>query len=578
MFLRKEKRKDRLYLSIVETYVEPDTKKHKTRYVKTLGYLDELEKEFEDPISYFKQAAKEMTEAQKMSKEPVTLQIDPTSVLSEGENNLKNFGYLAVGSVYRQLGIDRFFSGRQRNLPCQYNLNSLFRLLVHGRAICPGSKKKTYENRDMFFDKSNFSLDDVYRSLGVFSHFAPELQKWLFEKARALYGRDTSTAYYDVTNYYFEIDSNDGDIMDNDGNVIETGFRKKGYSKEHRTSPIVQMGLFMDTNGLPISYELFDGNTNDALTLRPTLKNARMRYGLGKVIVVADKALNSGDNVYYLLSGGNGYVFSKSIRGAGADLKEYVLDETGYVPYADGFRIKSKPIIRKIDVSRAKGGKFKHAVEERLVVFYSEKYAKRARKLRALAVAKANDMVSNPTKYNRANSHGAAKYVSGLSFVENTGEIAGGCSLSLNESLIEEEALYDGYYMILTSEVEKNAEEIVEIYKGLWRIEESFKITKSCLESRPVYVERRSHIHAHFLICFVTLLICRILQLKTGGRHSVDAILRSLRKSNCVACGQNYYQLTYYDEILCDIGNATGLDFSKKYRTNGEIKNIFKSS
>lgn len=578
MFLRKEKRKGRLYLSIVETYVEPDTKKHKTRYIQTLGYLDELEQEFDDPIAHFKQVAQDMTQAKKAQANPITLQINPSEVLPEGQNSLKNFGYLAVSSIYRELGIDRFFSGRQRKLNASYNLNRIFRLLIHGRAICPGSKKQTYENRNRFFDKSDFSLDDLYRSLGVFGHYAQELQKWLFQKVCTLYGRDTSIAYYDVTNYYFAIDENDEDILDQDGTVLQTGFRKKGVSKEHQTSPIVQMGLFMDSNSLPISYELFDGNTNDTLTLRPALKQACMQYGLGKVIVVADKGLNSGDNIYYLRSGGNGYVLSKSIRGADASLKEYVLEETGYVSYGEDFKIKSKPIVRTISVSRAGGGTFKHAVEERLVVFYSEQYAKRAKKQRQATLSKAADLVSNPAKYHHATSHGAAKYVKGLSFVEETGELAEGCILQLDEERIQEEEAYDGYYAIVSSEVETPAEEIVELYRGLWQIEESFKITKDCLDSRPVHVERKSHIEAHFLTCFVTLLIGRILQMKTGGAHSVHAIVESLRKSNCVACGQNYYQLTYYDAVLRDIGAAIGMDFSKKYRTNGEIKKIFKSS
>ena len=574
MFLRQEKRKGRIYLSIVETYIEPNTKKHKTRYIQTLGYLDELEKDYADPIAHFKQVAKEMTDAKKSEKDPLTIQVDPSAQLAIGENVLKNFGYLAISAIYRELGIDRFFAGRQRFIPSQYNLNSVFRLLIYGRAIYPGSMKETYENKHIFFDKSDFSLDYIYRSLDMFNHFSQELQGWLFDKVHKLYGRDTTITYYNVTNYYFDIDENGEEMPDESGIVTETGFSNNGYSKERRT-PIVQMGLLTDSNAVPISYELFDGNIDDTLTLSPALKKDCMNYGLGKVIVVADKGLKSGDIIYYLLSSGNGYVLSKSVRVGSEKLKKYVLDDSDYEPCGNGFKIKSKPIIRKIDVTGDSGEKFKHSVKERLVVFYSEKYAFRAKKARETAIAKASDIVSHPSKYTRATTYGAAKYVLGISFVEDTGEIAEGCKLELNQKLIDEEASLDGYYAILSSEVEKSAKEILDIYQGLWHIEKNFKITNGSLNARSVNVERKSRIQAHFLTCFVTLLICRILQKKTNWQYSVDAILESLRKSNCFSCGQNYYQLTYYDEILQEIGKATSLNFNKKYRTLGEIKRIF---
>ncbi|MDO5151457.1 MAG: IS1634 family transposase [Oscillospiraceae bacterium] len=580
MFLRQEKRKDRIYLSIVETYVEPTTKKHKTRYVEVLGYLDELEKEYDDPIAFFKAKAVKMTEEQKAGKKEKNIIINPDETLKLGEDSLKNAGYLALSAIYRELGLDRFFAQKQYKLSIGYNLNSIFRLLVYGRIIMPGSKKKTYEKKHKFFDKSNFALEDVYRSLSFFAKFSDDIQKWLYSKVSQFYKRDTSISYYDVTNYYFEIDRNDEDIKDDNGNIIKTGFRKKGVNKEHRPLPIVQMGLFMDKNGLPVSFKLFDGNTNDTLTLRPALKDARMKYGLGKVIVVADKGLNSGDNIYYLKTGKNGYVVSKSVRGGSCELKKYVLDPEGYTDYGgeSGFKIKSKPIVRTIEVTKADGsGKFKHKVEEKLVVFYSEKYAKRAAHDRQNAIEKAKDMIAHPGKYTRATSYGAAKYVSGLSFVEDTGEIATGMELSFNQNALDEDEKLDGYYAIYTSEIDKSQEEILEIYRGLWRIEESFKITKSTLEARPVYVSLKDHIHAHFLICFVSLLIMRILELKVQRKHCCGEIAESLRNYNCIECGQNYYRFTYFNEVIKDLGDALDIDFSPKYRTLGEIKKIFKN-
>lgn len=562
MFLRKEKRKGRVYLSIVHGYREKGTGKSKQKTMKTLGYLDELEKEYDDPIAYFTQLAKDMTDEYNSRHKPVTLKINPDASLAAGTDLVKNFGYSALANIYHELELNTFFQMKQRDLDIAFNLNSLAKLLFYGRVIFPGSKKSTFEQKDRLFDRTEFSLDDVYRFLTYLSKYEKSLQKWIHEKISAKYGRDTSIMYYDVTNYYFEIDEADE-------------FRKKGVSKEHRPDPIVQMGLFIDNNGLPVSYDLFSGNTNDVITLRPALKNAKDNIGFGKVIVVADKGINSGDNLYYILSGNNGYVVSMSIRGAGKEMKDYVLEEEGYIHNGDDFKCKSRLYPRQINVTMSSGRKKKISVDEKQVVFYSDKYARRARAEREAALLKAKDLIASPGKYNRSTSYGAAKYIQNISYDNETGEILEGKStLCLNEELIKEEQQLDGYYMIVTSEIDKSDSEIIDIYRGLWRIEESFKITKSSLTARPVYVSREDHIHAHFLICFVALTLTRILEMKIGRKYCVNQIIESLRKSNYIHLEQNYYALGYYDDILETVGNATGIDFSRKYRTLSEIKKI----
>jgi transposase len=399
----------------------------------------------------------------------------------------------------------------------------------------------------------------------------------LHQNIQTLYGRDTNLVYYDVTNYYFELDGNEGlesKTKDNPERKPDA-FRKKGVSKEHRPDPIIQMGLFIDNNGIPITYKLFPGNTNDCMTYRPNLSEIKRRFGLGRAIVVADKGMNTSDNVWYTLSAKDGYVFSMSVRGANKELKDYVLNPLGYEPLGDEYKRKSRLYPRTISVTTSGGGKIDKVVHEKQVVFYSEKYNKRAKAERASVIAKAQDMIKHPERHTHATSYGAAGYVKNLSFDKKTGQIIStGKRLELDlEKLREQEAL-DGYYMIVTSEHNESDDRIIEMYRGLWKIEESFKITKSDLEARPVYVSTKEHIEGHFLTCFVALLIARVLEMITGHRHSVSSLLNSLGKSECSLLQRNYYFFNYNDAVLEDIGNCLGIDFSKKIRTLSEIKKI----
>jgi transposase len=365
-----------------------------------------------------------------------------------------------------------------------------------------------------------------------------------------------------VTNYYFETDE-------------QTDMLRKGVSKEHRPNPIVQMGLFMDNNAIPITYELFPGNTNDCLTYRPNFGRIKKQFDFGRVISVADKGMTTGDNIWYTINtpAHDGYVFSMSIRGAEKALKDYVLNEDGYTWFGEEYKRKSRLYPRTIQITSASGKKIKKQVDEKQVVFWSQKYAARAKAERESALAKARDLTKNPGSYTRATSYGAAKYVKKVEYDKNTGEILTASSvLDINEELIREEEALDGYYMLLTSEMDTPDDKIIDMYRGLWRIEESFKITKSELEARPVYVWTNEHIEAHFLTCFVALTLSRILEMKLDHKYSSGRILDSLSKANCSLVQQNYYMFDYYDEVLKDIGDLIDIDFSKRIRTLGDIK------
>ncbi len=563
MYLKKTPNaQGRIRLSIVDNYYDKQKKCSRQKTIESIGFLDELEKIYEDPISHFQKRVELLNQQKKEKQAPINFTFYDSDRLCIGDNLRKNFGYAAFSKIYHELKLDTFFNNRQRHTKESYDANTIMKMLVYSRLLAPASKKASYDNRDQFFEKNDYSLDDVYRCLTFLNKHKENLQVWMNDRIKEQYGRDTSLIYYDVTNYYFETDE-------------QTDLLRKGVSKEHRPNPIVQMGLFMDNNAIPITYELFAGNTNDCLTYRPNFGRIKKQFDLGRVISVADKGMTTGDNIWYTINTPtkDGYVFSMSIRGADKSVKEYVLDEEGYEWFGEEYKRKSRLCPRTILVTSNNGKKIKKQVDEKQVVFWSKKYATRAKAEREAALAKARDLAKHPRNYTRATSYGAAKYVKKVEYDKETGEILTASSiLDINEDLIREEEALDGYYMLLTSEMDTPDDKIIDMYRGLWRIEESFKITKSELEARPVYVWTNEHIEAHFLTCFVALTLSRILEMKLEHKYSAGRILESLSKANCSLIQQNYYMFDYFDEVLKDIGDLMNIDFAKRVRTLGDIK------
>lgn len=570
MYLKKSKnnKTGRTYLYIADGYHDKIKGYTKTITVKSLGYLDILEKQYPDPIAHFSEVVNQMNKEKKQKNLSIPMQIELNENLEMNTNNLYNFGYAALSRIYHELEINKFFihKFKARNIS-EFKINSIVKLLAFARALFPDSKKSTFENKEVFFENTNFSLKEIYNALSYIEPFKDLLQSYIYDHIQEQYKPNNECVYYDVTNYYFEIDDNDD-------------FRKKGVCKEHRPNPIVQMGLFMDSLGLPMCYKLFEGNTNDCLTLKPMVQELQKNYNVGKVIVVADKGLNTGNNIAYNIAIGNGYVMSLSIRGANTDLLNYVLDETGYVYNEDKtYKKKSRLSPREIIITKKdKNGKTiktKQSVDEKQVIFWSADYAKRARAERQPAIDKAKDLIGNVQKYNKKNCVGASKYVKHLVFDKNTGEIIEAKSkLSIDEDKIAQEEKLDGYYMIVSSEATKTEDEIIDIYRGLWRIEETFKVTKSELDARPVFVSTKEHIEAHFLTCYLALVLARVLQYKVDKKYSVSKILESLSNCNCSHIQNNYYIFNFYDDVLKDIGAVTNIDFSLKYRRLQDIKKI----
>jgi hypothetical protein len=585
MFLKKNVSNGRVFLSFVQGYRENGKVKHKT--IEKIGYLDELEKEYDDPIAHFKSVAKERNLATPSERK---LEVSLNQRLADNSSARKNLGYAIPKRIYSLLGIHTFLQNKQKHLNIEYNLNSIFSLLIYNRFLFPSSKKKAFDRRDFFFESYDFSLDDLYRSLDYFARYSESIQKYLHEKVCDIIGRDGELGYYDVTNYYFEIPYNDEDEYNDKGVLIKKGFRKKGPSKEHRPDPIVQMGLLMDSNGIPMAFNIFSGGDSEKTSLLPIIRRVKKDYGLKRIIAVADRGLNTSDNTAFLAGtndddscGHDGYVYGQSVLSADKEFKAWVLNTEGYIHSKevdiDGeeviFTHKSRIYAKTIQLENRRGKRsLKMTIYQKQMAYYSQKYAEKQKRERELVLKKARDLIANPGKYTRATSIGAAGYINNIKFVKETGEIPDGVKLSLKLERIAEEEKYDGYYSIVTSEKELSDQEIRDIYRGLWEIEESFKIIKSEFRARPIYLRTENHINAHFLICFVALLILRVLEYKLDKKYPVNRIRESLIQYSCSHLDQNYYLFDYRDEILQSIEKVFGLDLGNKIMTTSEIKKI----
>lgn len=581
MYVRCNPNKNNIkYLSYVQGYRDKNgATRQKT--IKKIGNWEDLIKLYDDPIAYFNKKAKD--EEKKLNDE---LLIKLSETIDE-DNNIKNLGYIAFKKIYNELDLNTFFKTKQSKLNIEYNLNDIFQLLTYSRIMYPGSKKETYENKNIFFDNFDFSLKDMYRSLDYFNSYKDEILSLIWNKTKDKYNRDTSSVYYDCTNYYFEISYNDEDLIDEEGNILEKGYRKKGPSKEHRPEPIIGMGLLMDKTGIPLSYNLFPGNESEKITLRPALNETKRNFGIDRVITVADRGLNTSDNTVFIAgknddvhTNHDGYIFGQSVRGADQEFKDWVLKQDDYKidkiideDIEISFKHKSRVFAKNVQIKRNGTRTNKTEIYQKQMVYYSEKYARKQKKDRELVIAKAKDLIENPGRYTRATSVGAAGYINNYDYDKKTGEIIGK-NLTLNIEKIQEEEKYDGYYSIVTSELNMSDKEIRDAYKGLWKIEESFKITKSTLEARPIYVWTKEHIEAHFLTCFVSLVLLRLLEKKIERKYSSEKIIDSLKKYNCSNLKYDIYHFNYRDKIIKEIERIFNLNLNNKYNKLSEIKKI----
>lgn len=605
MFLKQSKSHNKIYLSFVQGYRDESGKiKHKT--IKKLGFLDDLKKEYEDPISHFKKIAKQKSDEEIREYTIKNL----NTKLIDNVDSRKNLGYVILKYIYNELNIPSFFKDKNKKLKVEYSLNDIFKLLVFSRSLYPNSKLATYNNKNIFFDTFEFSKDDMYHSFDYFSSYKDELLTLLWNSTKEKYNRDTSISYYDTTNYYFEISYNDEDELNDKGEVIKKVQRKKGPSKEHRKTPIIQMGLLMDKNAIPMYYDLFPGNESEKLQMRPTLKKTKAKFGIERTIIVADRGQNTSDNTVFIAgknddvhNNHDGYVYGQSILGADKEFKTWALkqddfiydkiyDEQGnLVTYSDVkkdkdgkiigyedkpviFKHKSRVYAKKVQIKKDGKRYVTYRIYQKQMIYYSKKYADRQKHLREVAVEKAKDLIKNPGKYTQATSYGCIKYIDNIYFDNETGEVKEGFDLSLKIEKIKEEEKYDGYYSIVTSEKNLSDKELRDIYKGLWRIEESFKITKSELETRPVFVWTDESIETHFLSCFVSLLIIQLLEQRLDHKYSNHYVIESLRNYDSTNIEHDIYLQNFRNDVIKDLESIFNVDLSRKYLTLSEIKKI----
>ena len=598
MYLKIAKRPKGSYLTIVEKYWDKKSKSPKEKTAKVIGYVDPDSIDYDDIISRYKLEAAQMTmEHKENSFKNITINLN--EVLPSNYDDSKNIGYVVFKYIYKELELDKFWKIISSKYEIEYDLDKIFQLMVFSRILFPASKKKTFENRYNFFESfDDFELEDVYRSLDIFGEHEEELQKWIYDHSVTKYHRDLSATFFDCTNYYYDISKPDMDDLDDDGNLILKRYRKYGPEKNHRKDPIVELGLLMDNTGIPLAYDLFPGNESEKIHMLPIINRARNQYGFGRTIVVADRGLNTSDNIFMLNGKNNtehnprdGYIYGQSVRGADKEFKEWVLNQDEYkntkIEENDTddetsmngiFRHKSRIYPKKIYITREKNDastvKQSITVDQKQMVYYSEKYKKKQKLERDRAVERAVDLIAHPKKYDKVSAKGASGYVMNLAYTQD-GEIINK-NLALDTDKIAEEEKYDGYYSIVTSELKMDDIEIREKYRGLIRIEDTFKITKSEFDTRPIYVRTNEHIDGHFTTCFTALVLIRLLQVKLENKYTVGKLLTSLKKYNCVHLDKNNYQFVYNDEIIISISKSFNINLSAKYKTSNEIRRLLK--
>ena len=388
-----------------------------------------------------------------------------------------------------------------------------------------------------------------------------------------------------MTNYYFEIEQNDADILDSAGTVVREGLRKKGHSKEKRSEPIVQMGLFIDDRGIPIAYRLFPGNNIDQTTLRPAMKKSIDKLKFGKVIIVADGGLNSDKNIAHILSEGNGYILSRSTKKSAKIVKNWIIEESGYI-WNEKRTFKVKSTIRKRTIKDENGQS--HDITEKLVCYWSKKHYDREIQENAKFLEYLESVIAFPDKL-KDKPRKIEKFLKKMEVDKETGEIVDTKSyLSIDMDKLQAYKDLLGYYTIMTSEIEKSDRDIIDKYHGLSRIEDSFRITKSDLEGRPIYVSNPDHINAHFLICFIALTMIRLIQCKVltfQGKDtmnedgweagiSADRIKKALTSFKSDALPGGYYRLTKPTDDLKMILDALNINGDLRIPTVSKLRQL----
>ena len=503
----------------------------------------------------------------------------------------KCFAPCILDPVFSALGLDELFASIKFSSKIEYDLQGIVRLLTYGRILDPASKMATMQQNDKYYVPlvRSSNDDNVYDALDViFESRRKIIQRMNTCISRGI-GRRTDTVFYDVTNFFFETEEPDADILDEDGNVLKKGLRKMGVSKENRKQPIVQMGLFLDDNGIPISIEVFPGNTLDHLTLREAMQNTVDSLNLERFVLIADRGMYSGTNMCHVVNQGDGYIVSKSIRKSSKKEREWVLEQDGYTEKSPDFKYKSRIVMRTVTDENGT----KRQIREKVIVYWSRAFYKREYHENRSFLSFIEKLKANPNGFRvtAAQSRSLRKFMKKDLVNKETGEVLDGTKLI---SMIDDEKLTEfndlmGYYQIVSSELDMPDLEIIDKYHGLTRIEDQFREMKGTLETRPIFVRTPEHIQAHLMICFMALTMMRVIQHKCksvlppadntdlnwsyglSGRR----VAKALNEWSVDALSGAYFRmLNTNTDDLESILKAFGISIPRKLFTTGDLRSL----
>ena len=563
-FLKKTNNKKGTYLQIYESYYDPERKGGAHRSYKPIGYVHELvDSGIDDPISHFQVEVDELNRIHNEKKEE-----EKTKTISD-ESPEKFLGYFPLKNINDSLRTKQYIDIMQTATDYRFNVYDMMSSLVYSRAVHPCSKSKTYDEvLPKLFEATDFSLEQIYTGLGYLGMEYEKVIEIYNHQINLKYKFDTSHTYFDCTNFYFEIDREDD-------------FRRKGPSKENRHEPLVGLGLLLDANQIPIGMKLYPGNESEKPVMRDVIDGLKSRNNItGRTIQVADKGLNCGNNIMHALKEKDGYIFSKSVKTLSEKEKVWVLLPNDYreIKSSNGgvlYKIKECIDDFEYEIDDEKTGKKRKVTftEKRVVTFNPALAKKQIYEINKL-VEKARDLKTSQAK--RSEYGECAKFVNFVSADKKGKETDGKVKVTMNDQAIENARKLAGYNLLVTSELKMSDQEIYKAYHNLWRIEESFRIMKSELDARPVYLQKEETITGHFLICYLAVLLTRLLQFKVlENKYCSEEIFAFIRDFRIAKISdRKYMNLARNSVFIKDLTKKTGLPLSSYFLSKGQIKKM----
>ena len=543
--------------------------KKTSKVVEALGNEEEILKKHPsvDPYTWAKEYAKKLTQEEKESNYKIITKYSPTKQIELNKQTLFNAGYLFLQSIYHELKLDKVCRKISQKYEFKYDLNEILSRLLYLRVLHPTSKKGTFEHSKDLLEPAHFQSHQIYRALGVLAEQSDCIEEMVYKNSLNVVDRNTQILYYDCTNFFFEIEEADG-------------LKQYGVSKENRPNPIVQMGLFMDGSGLPLAFSMTPGNRNEQTTLKPLERRILKDFNLSKFVVCTDAGLSSNRNRIYNTRGKRAFVTTQSIKKLKKFLKEWALDPKGW-------RIPgSNKKVNLDDVRNLKNDQKtyykerwikENGLEQKLIVTYSPVYQRYQSSIREKQVERAKKKVENPSSLNRHNQNDPKRFIKATHVTDN-GEIADKTQATLNQDQIDDESMYDGFYAVCTN-LESTIEEIIKINQRRWEIEETFRILKSEFRTRPVYLQRETRIKAHFLTCFLSLLMYRILEKKLDESFTCPELISTLRNLNMRELdGEGYIPVYTRTGITDALHDAFGFRTDFEIVTQKNMKKIFRQT